>query len=143
MKTLFLLVVSIVVCQAYVYAQVAEQPDPIDKEYRACLSNDTSVTNLCNCAFKAYGKYNDQMDLYYKRLIKEIPDTARKYAEKAQGAWMTWRDTEFGTYNCIFDKEGSQWNRVRTEGRLSMIKERAHQLKAYYEVLHDSRKEKR
>ncbi len=140
MKILFLIVFSVVVSPVHLYAQEVQAEDRIETEYKACLGNDTSVVTICNCSFKAYAKWNDQMEYYYKKLIREIPnDTAKEIGKKAQNAWLTWRDTEFGTYNCIFDKEGSKWNRVRAEGRLNMMRERAQQLKAYYEVLRQSK----
>ncbi|MDR3679202.1 MAG: DUF1311 domain-containing protein [Flavipsychrobacter sp.] len=136
MKILFLIIFSIAISQVHLYAQDKQDEDRIETEYKACLGNDTSVVTICNCSFKAYAKWNDQMEYYYKKLLREIPiDTAKQIAKKAQGAWLTWRDTEFGTYNCIFDKEGSMWNRVRAEERLNMMRERAQQLRAYYEVL--------
>jgi uncharacterized protein YecT (DUF1311 family) len=140
MKVLFLLILTVIICRAHVHAQAKDAVDPIEHDYRACVGTDTSVTTICNCAFKAYGRWNDQMELYYKRLMKELENQKEKQiAEKAQNAWKTWRDTEFGEYNCIFDKNGSKWNKVRAEGRLSMMRERAHQLKAYYEVLRNSK----
>lgn len=140
MRILFLLLLSVFFLNVRLYAQTTDEVDPIDRDYKVCMSKDTSITTVCNCAFEAYAKWNDRMELYYKKLMREVKnDTAKQIAEKAQGAWLTWRDTEFGTYNCIFDKGGTKWSRVRAEERLNMMRERAQQLKAYYDVLHNNR----
>jgi uncharacterized protein YecT (DUF1311 family) len=113
----------------------------IDTDYKKCKDKDTTVANICDCAFIAYGKWNKEMDNSYDRLLRSLKKENEKTALKeSQIAWKAYRDAEFNTYDFIFNIPGTKWCSVRQDGRVDMVRARALQLQEYYETLDKSHK---
>lgn len=121
-------------------AQTNEGEEQIDREYKTCMGNDTSASTVSNCAYIAYDKWQNEMDRYYNRIVKGL----RKPADKAifkqsQQAWSAFRDAEFASYNHMFNIPGSKWYIIRLTSRIDVLRQRALQLKKYYEIIDNDR----
>jgi len=129
-----LLLASAIAMTVAVHGQ--EKEDPIDADYRRCLLKDTSVANICNCAYDAYARWEKEMNNAYKRLNKALRNEREREAlKKAQAAWETYRDAQFSTYDLMFNLPGIRWCSVRQDGRIEMVRSRALELKEYEEAL--------
>ena len=110
--------------------------DHIDEEYHQCLMNDTSYAVLADCSFKAYEKWDKELNKAYSKLIEKIKKEIDKEAMKhAQDAWRAYRDAEFNAFNFMFNKPGNEMSIMREEGRIEIVRERTLQLRAYIEAL--------
>jgi len=110
--------------------------DRIDVEYNECITKDSSYANICNCAFVAYDKWTKELDIAYKKLLKNLKKETDKTALKqAQAAWILFKDAEFKAYDNIFNIPGGKWCGLRQDGRIDIVRGRALQLRSYAEAL--------
>jgi len=106
--------------------------DPVDEQYRECIKIDSTSGNICTCAYIAYGKYNEQMNKTYKKLLKSLKLPKEKTVlQQSQTAWMAYRDAEFKTYDVMFNLPGDKWCGIRQYDRLEIVKARIISLKNY------------
>ena len=134
------LLVVFIFCISTCFAQSATM-DPIDIEYKECLSKDTSTSNLYICAFETYAKWDKQMDREYKKLQKKIKrEKDKKALVQAQNAWVSFRDFEFKSYDNMFNQPGYNWVLQRANGRIDLVRARTMQLKAYNDAFDKKRK---
>ena len=113
-----------------------KKENDIDKEYLACVANDTACPNVSDCAFRAYDRWNKEMEDAYKKLLHELKKEDEKEALKqAQDAWLNYRDYTFKSYDMMFDIPGNKWCRLRHDDRIDIVRTRALQLQNYFEVL--------
>ena len=110
----------------------SKQGNIIDVTYTECVEKDTSVGNICTCAFDAYAKWDKLMDREYKKLLKSLRlDKDKTALKQAQNAWIAYRDNEFKSYDNIFNHPGNKWCLLRANGRIDIVRARALQLQAY------------
>jgi len=118
-----------------VSAQDRKQDD-IDIEYNKCVVKDSACPNVSDCAFRAYAAWEKQMKDEYDRLLRELKKEDDKLALKqAQEAWLAYRDATFTSYDFMFDIPGNKWCLQRHEDRIGLVRDRALQLRSYYELL--------
>ncbi len=129
------LIISLLVLSINASAQTRRE-DRIDEEYRKCLMKDTSYAVLADCSFKAYEKWDKELNKAYNKLIEKIKKEKNKEAmRQAQAAWRAYRDAEFNAYNYMFNQPGNEMAIMREEGRIEVVRERTLQLRAYIEAL--------
>ncbi len=117
-------------------AQNIDKESPIDISYTKCTNKDTSSAGICNCAFKAYADWDRELNKYYNRLKKALHNPKDKAAlEKAEAAWLQYRDAEFQSYDYMFNKAGTDWCKTRADSRISVVRDRVMQLKTYYDTI--------
>jgi len=137
-----LLLVICIACSSHSVAQLSTENDidkkenTIDVEYRNCVAKDTACPNISDCAFRAYDRWNKEMEDTYKDLLHELKKEDEKEALKqSQDAWLAYRDYTFKSYDLMFDLPGNKWCRLRHDDRILIVRSRALQLKNYFEVL--------
>ena len=114
----------------------AQVVDEVDVQYKACIAKDSSSGNICNCAYTAYGKYDEQMNKAYKKLLKSLKQPKMKAVlQQSQAAWVAYRDAEFKTYDVMFNLPGDKWCGVRQYDRLEVVKSRILLLRNYTDAL--------
>ena len=135
LRNLSLFILLVIASQSH--GQIVKEDrkeDHIDIEYNECLAKDSTYVNLCNCAFVAFDKWNKELDVSYKKLLKNLKAEKDKNSLKqAQAAWLIFRDAEFKAYNNIFNIPGGKWCGLRQDGRIDIVRERALQLRNYAE----------
>lgn len=121
-------------------AQTDEKEEQIDREYKTCMGSDTSAGTVSNCAYIAYDKWQNEMDKYYNRIVKDLRKPTDKASFKqSQEAWLAFKDAEFASYNHMFNIQGSKWYILRLTSRIDVLRERTLQLKKYYEIIDSER----
>ncbi len=117
------------------FAQTEKQ-ETIDLEYRACLAKDSSSANIDQCAFTAYAKWDREMDKAYKKLLNALSKPEDKAAVKqSQTAWIGYKNAEFKSYDCMFNRPGNQWCLLRQNSRIGMVRPRTVLLNNYLDVM--------
>jgi uncharacterized protein YecT (DUF1311 family) len=128
-------------CPLLSRAQQTAEESPIDVAYYKCLAKDSSASGIAGCAFKAYGEWEDEVNKYYSRLLHMArKDTSGPSVENAQAAWMTYREQEFKVYDNMFNIPGNEWVRLRSESRIDVMRQRAMELRRYYEALEQKKR---
>jgi uncharacterized protein YecT (DUF1311 family) len=121
-------------------AQTEETEDPIDREYKTCIGNDTSSSTISNCAYIAYGKWESELERYYSRIMKALSKPADKTAFKqSEDAWVAFQNAEFGSFNHMFNIPGNKWYLLRLNSRIDVLKTRVLQLRQYYDTIEGSK----
>ena len=135
LKTIFLLGLFHLIATDS-YAQLFDKKEPLDVSYEDCLLKDTSNTNICNCAYETYGKWDKELEKAYNKLLKELklPKDQNAFIE-SQKSWKAYRDAEFQSYDNMFNKTGSKWTFERANDRINIVKARTLQLREYYQIL--------
>jgi len=132
-KTLLVIALSFPV---FAHAQdESYKEEDIDLEYRLCKLKDSSVSNICDCAFIAYDKWNKQLDAAEKRLDKLLKEENRLQLKKSDTSWMAYKDQEFTLFDYIYSKQGNYWCTLRQDSRIDVIKTRTIQLRNYFEAI--------
>jgi uncharacterized protein YecT (DUF1311 family) len=119
------------------YAQTAKE-DKIDEEFHGCLVKDTTQANISVCAFVAYDKWNKEMQISYKKLLKAVKkDKDRTAIRQSQTAWTAYKNAEFKSYDNMFNHQGRKWILLRKEGQIAIVRTRALQLRSYLDAIKD------
>ena len=127
----FLLLMGLTPCLAQ-----TDKQETIDLEYRGCLAKDSNSANIDQCAFTAYAKWDKEMDKAYKKLLNALNKAEDKAAVKqSQAAWIAYKNAEFKSYDCMFNRPGNQWCLLRQNSRIGMVRARTVLLNNYLEVM--------
>ncbi len=111
---------------------------PIDIKREQCLYTDSNQTTygMMECEAIARDEWNDEMNKYYKLLMNTLTTEQQENLVIAQKHWIYYRDKEFDFSNRMYyDKEGTLWKIVATGRQCEIVKQRALDLKVYYETL--------
>lgn len=132
--TLILLFLSI-----YIFSQSkAQQENLIDLTESKCLNKkDISTAEMRNCTIKAKKSWDKELNKYYNLLKSKLPKSAFESLKESQKQWMMYRDKEFAFISKFYFelKEGTMWNIVAENQKKDIVKNRALELKMYYENL--------
>ena len=117
--------------------RVASQDNnPIDKELSECMDKDPSTKGILECIDKAYQKWDDELNNYYKKLTDMLDDESKAALKEAQRKWIEFRDLEFKNIENIYTfKEGTMYLPMQALDRMDIVKNRALGLKDFYELL--------
>lgn len=106
--------------------------DRIDKAEEACIDKDPSTAGMTECAEKAYGMWDKELNRNYAALMKALSPKDRETLKAVQRKWIEYRDQEFKLIDAIYAQlEGSMYIPMRVEARIDIIRERALKLAAY------------
>ena len=101
------------------------------------MSIDSNMTTagMNNCTNIATDEWDKEMNKYYKLLIDSLNNNEKEKLKEAQRQWLTYRDKELiFSYEMYGNKDGTMWTNVSTGRHLEIVKQRAIELKAYYEL---------
>jgi len=75
------------------------------------------------------------MNKYYKLLMAALVDKGEKdKLQESQRAWIKFRDAEFEIINILYPQDYTLYINIRAADKMSIVKERALQLKHYVEI---------
>lgn len=122
-------------------APEADKPDPIDAAYAACIEKDPSTAGMVGCADAAETAWDKALNEAYAKLLKELKGTPGEAALRtAQRAWVAQRDAEYKLHSAVHGLlQGTMWGPVMADQRMSIVKARALQLRAYIDFIADGR----
>ena len=111
---------------------------PIDIKLEKCLSVDSNQTTsgMIQCSSIAENEWDKELNKYYKLLIDKLNSDEKQKLKNTQRYWLIYRDNELSFSGTMYyNMEGTMW-RVTAAGRsCDLIKQRALELKNYYDML--------
>lgn len=132
-----ILIVLFLCMAAYTSAEKAPK-HPIDKAEEACIDKDGSTAGMTNCAEKAYGMWDKELNKNYNALMNELSSKDKEVLRAAQKKWLECRDQEFKLIDAIYSQlEGTMYVPLRVEERISVVKQRALKLGNHLELLNE------
>ena len=137
MKKLTSIIVPLLLFSIYASAQEKKgEKNPIDERMAKCLSIDSNMTTLGmnNCVYAARDEWDKELNKYYKLLMDSISADEKAKLKEAQRSWILYRDNETKfSYTLYGNMDGTMWTNVSAMRSLEIIKQRALELKVYYE----------
>jgi len=117
-----------------------EKTHPIDAAYEACNEKDPSTAGMLACAAQAEAAWDKELNTVYQELSDALKGKALETLREAQRAWVAQRDKEYALHQAIHEQlQGTMWGPTMADQRVSLIKARAEQLRAYKSFLDDGR----
>ncbi len=139
LKTFILLVLILTIKTNY--SQITDQSAdnfPIDISLKACLDSTANQTTvgMMDCAGHARDSWDSEMNKHYKLLMTRLTKDEKIKMEAAQKKWLEYRDAEFLNAGTIYyDMQGTMWRVVAVNRQLEIVRQRALDLKSYYDNL--------
>ena len=112
----------------------AQEKHPIDKFEEECISENQTTAGMANCTYEARKKWDAEMNKYYKLLMSVLDKNRQDKLRESQRAWIKFRDAEFENIENMYPQDATMYINVRAAAKMSIVKERALQLKDYYEI---------
>jgi uncharacterized protein YecT (DUF1311 family) len=135
--TILLIILFLLTISTFGQDSKTEEIHPIDIRLEKCHSIDSNQTTygMINCEIIARDEWDLEMNKYYKLLMDSLKTEERVKLKAAQISWLTYRDKEkefSGTM--YYNMQGTMW-RIAAAGRsCEIVRQRALELKAYYDV---------
>ena len=134
-----ILLTSILLFSLSLYIQSEETSiHPIDKALAICLEADSSQTTagMIKCTNLAIIEWDKELNNNYKLLMSILDPLEKEKLKSSQLKWIDFRDKELDFSNAVYNKlEGTMWLVVRANRKLELVKNRAIELKEYYDLL--------
>ena len=116
----------------------AQDEHPIDKSLSACIDKSKCITaEMVKCGGEAYAKWDAEMNRYYNLLMVILNKEAKKQLRQSQKAWLKFRDLEFKFIPNYYLDIGSYQRPTTWSHKVDIVRARALELQAYYEVAKD------
>lgn len=130
----------LLMCSAiYSYGQDAIKAEHIiDKQLRLCLdSNENQTTiGMIQCTNRAEDLWDVELNKYYKLLMGVLDKDQKILLKEAQVKWLAYRDSEIKLASDLYySLEGTMWRIVYADRRMEIVKQRAEELRLYYETM--------
>ena len=108
---------------------------PIDKAEKKCIDETSSTSVMLKCTTTAQNAWQKEIDTNIKLLKKVMPKDKYSALTKSQNDWEKFQKSEFGLINSIFEqKQGTMYINVSSGFRREIVKQRALDLKQYYDA---------
>jgi uncharacterized protein YecT (DUF1311 family) len=112
---------------------------PIEKKLEDCLATDSNQTTagMTNCVYSAVDEWDKELNKYYQILMDVMSATGKENLKISQRKWIEYRDKEFRFISTFYNGEmqGTMWIVVAADHRMSIVRDRAIELKGYYDLL--------
>ncbi|UII26719.1 DUF1311 domain-containing protein [Fulvivirga maritima] len=115
----------------------AQNEHAIDLKQKDCLQNAISTMDMIKCQTDAGEAWDKELNKYYQLYMAATSEENKIILKAAQREWMVYRDKEYELINHHYyiELQGTMWRPIAAGERAKIIKERALQLKNYYEEL--------
>jgi len=123
----------------YSYGQTDTKEHPIDRHLRECLDsaeNQTTV-GMSRCAVEAGKEWDRELNKNYDLLMSQLSVDEKQKLKDAQRNWILYRDKEIEFARTMyFNLQGTMWRIVIAQRQTELTRQRALELKEYYDNLH-------
>jgi len=110
----------------------------IDTSYEACNDKNPSTQGMLACANAAEEAWDKELNAAYGALVRSLEGKALETLKQAQRAWLAQREKEYELHATIHAQlDGSMWGPVMADQRVTLLKQRALQLRAYKSFLEE------
>jgi len=140
-KMKFITIISLIfiLFTNFTFGQESEtEKHPIDIKVEDCLaigSNQTTIGTI-NCIQTAMEEWDAELNKYYKLLMNTLNTDEQEKLRAAQRQWLVYRDKEFEFIGTRYGKmEGTIFNIIEADSRNNIVRQRALELKSYYDIL--------
>ena len=114
----------------------SQDSNPIEKELTDCMDKNPSTMGVLDCIDAAYQKWDDELNIYYKKLMEILDEEGKTSLKNAQKKWIEFRDLEFKNIQNIYSfKEGTMYLPMQALDKMDIVKRRALELKDFFELL--------
>ena len=136
-KALFIFSVSLSIVSNS-FAQLQNEPHPIDIKLEKCHSIDSNQTTLGmkNCEWVAYGEWEKEIDKYYNLLLDTLSLETSVILIEAHNNWKIFSENEHEFSRQLYynEMEGTMWHVINASRLKNIVKQRALELKEYYDT---------
>lgn len=115
-----------------------EARHPIDIRLENCHSIDSNQTTygMINCEIIARDEWDKELNKYYNLLMDILGAEERTKLKNSQLAWLSYRDKEKDFSGTMYyNMQGTMWHVVAAGRFCEMVRQRALELKEYYDTL--------
>lgn len=115
-----------------------QQENSIDITESKCLNKkDISNAEMRNCTITATESWDKELNKYYTLLKEKLPKQTFETLKESQKQWILYMDKEFAFISKFYFelKEGTMWYTIAENQKKEMVKNRALELKIYFENL--------
>ena len=94
-----------------------------------------TTAGMSNCSYKAMDAWFKEVNKYFN-LLKTIT-SEEEYNDilKAQSKWKKYQEAEFKAVSILINKQGTIYQNFLAGRECELVKQRAHNLKSFYEDL--------
>ena len=141
-KMKHLLIIYLLLITSFAFSQGKEQEFVIDKKLKECLDIDTNQTTLgmIQCTNNAADEWDKELNKNYKLLMGILSEEERAKLKESQRKWIEFRDKEFEFSGTMYyNLQGTLWRITAADRRYDLIRQRAIDLKNYYQILTENR----
>lgn len=114
---------------------------PIDVFLSECTDSNWSTMGMIQCTDEASKKWDEEMNLYYNKLMNMLDEDAKEKLRASQREWVKFRDLEYESigsmYSYIYKKAGggTMYSLLSVGASMDVVKQRALDLKDKYDVI--------
>jgi uncharacterized protein YecT (DUF1311 family) len=114
-----------------------ESQHPIDKYLDSCFQkNDYTTVGMMNCTEEAIKMWDDELNKYYKLLMKILDEESAKTLKISELQWIEFKEKEYKNIESIYSKlDGTMYVPMQYYAKMEIIKTRAKQLGDFYGLL--------
>lgn len=134
----YVFIVFSLICTTNSFAQIESTEDPIDIRLKQCLDsgNNQSTFGMARCTFDAGKQWDQELNKYYGLLMSALSPEGKIKLKDSQRLWISYRDKEIEFAQTLYyNLEGTVWRIAFAERSMELTKQRALELKAYYQDL--------
>ena len=120
------------------YGQTQTEEHIIDKHLRECLDSTENQTTvgMTACSIRVGKEWDNELNKNYNLLISKLSVDEKEKLRSAQRNWILFRDKEIEFASTMYiNLEGTMWRIVLADRQTELIRQRALELKAYYDNL--------
>jgi uncharacterized protein YecT (DUF1311 family) len=120
------------------YGQKETEEHIIDKHLRECLDSTENQTTvgMSGCAIRAGKEWDQELNNNYNLLISKLSVDEKEKLKSSQRNWILYRDKEMEFARTMYIKlQGTMWRIVLADRQTELTRQRALELKAYYDNL--------
>jgi uncharacterized protein YecT (DUF1311 family) len=114
----------------------SEVKDPIDIAMDAAMDRNGSTAGMCEAIAEAHEKWEARLNTAWSKLKKKMPPEEFSVLQKAQRAWIAYRDLQIKSYEATYSKmDGTMWISISVSAVMNLTKERVRNLEGFLELL--------
>lgn len=136
-----------ILCLAFAYGasgQAAQESlHPIDSLYKVCLDSaqNQNTWGKTHCAAEARDAWDKEISLYLRLLGEMLTNEENNTLQHNQQQWIAYRDKEVALASSLYGKlTDMKWRAEVFVRQYKILKQRALDLKDYYELLKENSK---
>jgi uncharacterized protein YecT (DUF1311 family) len=114
----------------------SEVKDPIDIAMDAAMDRNGSTAGMCEAIAEAHEKWEARLNTAWAKLKKKMPADEFSELQKAQRAWIAYRDLQIKSYEAAYAKmDGTMWIPCSASAVMELTKQRVQDLESLLGLL--------